>query len=69
MLKNITLGQYYPVDSAVHRLDPRTKLLLVIAFIIGIFLIKTLAGYAVALGFIFLAAHFSKVPWKLLLKT
>jgi len=68
MLKNITLGQYYPVDSAVHRLDPRTKLLLVIAFIIGVFLIKTLVGYAVALGFIFLAAHFSKVPWKLLLK-
>ena len=34
MLTNITLGQYYPVDSRVHRLDPRTKLVLTIVFIV-----------------------------------
>ena len=68
MLKNITLGQYYPVDSAIHRLDPRVKILLVIALIVAIFLIETLVGYAVALGFIYLATRLSKVPWKMLLK-
>ena len=68
MLKNITLGQYYPVDSVIHRLDPRVKILLVIALIVAIFLIETLVGYAVALGFIYLAALLAKVPWKMLLK-
>ena len=38
MLDNITLGQYYPADSLVHRLDPRTKILLLVALIVAIFL-------------------------------
>ena len=38
MMKNITMGQYYPVDSWVHRLDPRTKILLTIAMIVAVFL-------------------------------
>ena len=37
MLKDITLGQYFPGDTIVHRLDPRTKLLLVIVYIVGLF--------------------------------
>ena len=37
MIKNITLGQYFPGDSIIHRLDPRTKLLLAIAMIVAIF--------------------------------
>ena len=37
-LNDITLGQYYPGDSAVHRLDPRVKILLLIALIVAIFL-------------------------------
>ena len=37
MLKDITLGQYFPGDTVVHRLDPRTKLLLVIVYIVGLF--------------------------------
>lgn len=40
MFKDITLGQFYPGDSAVHRLDPRTKLLLMIAYIVVVFLVK-----------------------------
>ena len=39
MMKNITMGQYYPVDSWVHRLDPRTKILLTVAMIVAVFLV------------------------------
>ena len=41
MLNNITMGQYYPVDSKVHRLDPRVKLILTIVFIVAVFLAKS----------------------------
>ena len=37
MLKDITLGQYFPGDTIVHRLDPRTKLILVVLYIIALF--------------------------------
>ena len=40
MLGDITLGQYYPGNSPVHRMDPRSKLLLTIAYIVGVFLIS-----------------------------
>ena len=66
MLKNITLGQYYPVDSPIHRLDPRVKILLAIAMIVAVFLVKTLAGYALILLFVFLVSKLAKVPFKLL---
>lgn len=68
MLKNITLGQYYPADSAVHRLDPRVKILLTIAFIVGVFMIRTLVGYGLALAFVCFSAACAKVPFKLLLR-
>ena len=68
MLKNITMGQYYPVDSWVHRLDPRTKILLTIAMIVAVFLVKTMAGYGLILGFMYLVSRLSKVPFKMLLK-
>ena len=44
MLNNITMGQYYPVDSAVHRLDPRVKLILTIIFIVAVFLSHSFIG-------------------------
>ena len=43
MLKNVTMGQYYPVDSAVHRLDPRMKLILTILFIVAVFMSHSFA--------------------------
>ena len=45
MLKNITLGQYYPADSVVHRLDPRVKIVLLIAFVVAVFLVPDLFGF------------------------
>ena len=68
MMKNITMGQYYPVDSWVHRLDPRTKILLTIAMIVAVFMVKTLAGYALILGFVYLVSKLSNIPFKMLMK-
>ena len=54
MIRDITIGQYYPADSVLHRLDPRTKLAGTLIFIVSVFLFHTLPGYAVAT--VFLAA-------------
>ena len=68
LLNNITLGQYYPVDSAVHRLDPRCKILSALIYIVAVFLARTAVGYALLLGFLLLAAHLARVPFRMLLK-
>ena len=49
MLKNVTLGQYYPGNSPIHRLDPRMKIFLTIAYIVGVFMVSNLPGYVLAL--------------------
>ncbi|MBR3742778.1 MAG: energy-coupling factor transporter transmembrane protein EcfT [Clostridia bacterium] len=67
-LNDITLGQYYPGDSAVHRLDPRVKILLLIAVIVAIFLAGNLLAYVPVLLFLGLASAVSKVPLKMMLK-
>ncbi len=46
-LKDITLGQYFPGNSPVHRLDPRTKLLAVALYIVALFLAKYFVTYAI----------------------
>ena len=61
MLKNITLGQYYPGDTFVHRLDPRTKIILSILLMVTIFMIDTLWGYIIYAAFVCVAAALSKV--------
>ena len=68
MMKNITMGQYYPVDSWVHRLDPRTKILLTVAMIVAVFVVKTMVGYGLILGFMYLVSKLSSVPFKMLVK-
>ena len=65
MLKDITFGQYYPSDSFVHRLDPRTKLLLTIVYIVFLFSIKGIAGYILAACFTVFLYFISKVPIKM----
>ena len=47
MLKDITLGQFFPGDSVAHKLDPRTKLILVIVYITALFLAKSFVTYGV----------------------
>ncbi len=68
MLNNITMGQYYPVDSKVHRLDPRIKLILTIVFIVAVFMAKTFLGYALILGFVWLTSRLANVPFRMLLR-
>ena len=68
MLTNITMGQYYPVDSPVHRLDPRIKLILTIVFIVIVFIAKTFLGYAVILGFVWLVSRLANVPFRMLMR-
>ena len=50
-MKDVTFGQYYPADSPLHKLDPRTKLMGTLVFIISVFLFNTILGYAVATVF------------------
>lgn len=64
MLKDITLGQYFPGDSFVHRLDPRTKLIMVFLYIIALFLANGFVGYAVMIGVTAGFIALSKVPPK-----
>ena len=68
MMKNITMGQYYPVDSFVHRLDPRMKIIFTILMIVAVFMVHSLVGYAIVLGFVYLTARMANVPFKLLIK-
>ena len=50
MLKDITLGQYFPGDSIVHRLDPRTKLILVVVYIVALFLARFVFSYGIMMA-------------------
>ncbi len=68
MFKDITLGQYYPGESVIHRLDPRVKLIGTLVFIISVFLFSSFAGYGVATVFLFSVIALSTVPVKFLLK-
>ena len=68
MIRDITIGQYYPADSVIHRLDPRTKLAGTLVFIISIFLFHTLPGYAPATVFLAAVIRISKVPVKFIFK-
>ena len=68
MLKDITLGQYFPGDTVVHRLDPRTKLLMVIVYIVALFLAKWVISYAVMLAFLVTAVALSRIRPRALFK-
>ena len=68
MLTDITLGQYYPGDSFLHRMDPRAKILCTVIFIVAIFLANNLWSYLLVAGFTFLAIAMSGVPASLIWK-
>lgn len=64
MLKDITLGQYFPGNSVVHRLDPRTKLLILVAYIVALFSAKDWLSYGVVFAFLAVSIGISKIPVK-----
>ena len=67
MLK-VTIGQYYPADSFIHRLDARMKLLCTMIFVVVIFFIGNFLGYALAALYLVVVIRVSKVPTKFLLR-
>ncbi len=69
MLGNITLGQYFPGTSLIHRLDPRTKLLAVLLYIIGIFLADSAIAYAVLTAFAACTILLSRLPLAMVVKS
>ncbi len=68
MLKDITLGQYFPGKSPIHRLDPRTKLLALVVYIAALFLAVGWVSYGLMLAFLLLSIAVSRVPGKAFLR-
>ena len=68
MLKDITLGQYFPGNSVIHRLDPRTKLIALIVYIVALFSAGNLASYGLVFAFLAVAIALSKIPVKAIVR-
>ena len=68
MLKDITLGQYFPGNSVIHRLDPRTKLIALIVYIIALFIADSWLTYAIAFVFLAMSVAMSKIPVKAIVR-
>lgn len=68
MLKDVTLGQYYPADSLIHRLDPRVKLVATLIYLITLFTFRGPIALAVATAFLVFLIRTSKVPFSFMVK-
>ena len=64
MLKDITLGQFFPGESVIHRLDPRTKLIALVAYIVALFVAKSWVSYGLMFAFLVTVIAISKIPVK-----
>lgn len=68
-MRDIAFGQYYPVSSPIHRMDPRAKLLIMIAYIVMIFFVNTFIGYGLVALFVLFTIFISRVPLSKVLKS
>lgn len=68
MIRDITIGQFYPVDSPIHRLDARVKLTVTFIYIITLFLVNSFVGYFLVIAALGATIKVSKVPLKFMLK-
>ena len=68
MVRDITIGQYYPAQSRIHSLDPRVKIVCTLFFLISLFIQNSLPGYAAATVFLGIVICLSKVPLKYIVK-
>ena len=68
MVRDITIGQYYPAKSAIHRLDPRVKIVCTLLFLISLFIQRSILGYVVATLFLGAVIYTSRVPFKFIVK-
>lgn len=64
MLKDITLGQYFPGKSPIHRMDPRTKLILTVVYIVALFIADNWFSYLTMMAFLVLCIRISAIPLK-----
>lgn len=64
MLKDITLGQYFPGKSVIHRMDPRSKLILLVVYIVALFTAKNWISYGLCFGFLASCIAISTIPVK-----
>ena len=69
MLRDITLGQFFPGNSVLHRADPRTKLILTFVYIIGVFLCKSVWSFALLFAGTTAVVILSAIPVRLVLKS
>ena len=68
MIRDITIGQYYPSNSKLHRLDPRVKIMCTLIYLISLFLFQNVGGYIIATLFLATVIRISKVPFKFIVK-
>ncbi len=68
MLKDITLGQYFPGNSIIHRLDPRTKLILLVVYIVALFMATGWVAYGLLFAFLAFVVKISTIPPKSIVK-
>ena len=63
MIRDITIGQYYPAESPIHKLDARLKLAVTFIFIVTLFLVNTFIGYVFVIACMAAVIKASKVPF------
>ena len=68
MLRDITIGQYYPAQSPIHRLDPRTKIIGTLVYILMLFFIKNFLGFIAAMILLGMIVKVSKVPFRYIVR-
>jgi energy-coupling factor transport system permease protein len=68
MLRDITIGQYYPVDSKIHRLDPRVKILISFLYLISLFIVEDIRVFGLVTIFLMTIIKMSKVPANYILR-
>ena len=68
MFKNVTLGQFFPGNSVIHRLDPRTKLLMTLGMIAAVFMSGSFTGYVLVFAYIFMAASITELGMRFLVR-
>lgn len=68
MIRDITIGQYYPAKSRIHILDPRVKIVCTFLYLVSLFLFKSIPGYVITTLFLIYVVRISKVPFRFIVK-
>lgn len=68
MLRDITIGQYYPIDSFIHKMDPRFKIIASFIFIFSLFMVSNIKIYPIVILFLVFSIIIAKVPFSYILK-